>query len=69
MGIMLKETSVDASAKLESCLAHISNWISGHIRNVASDACATSAHVFVASRLDYGNALLGGILSTLMGRL
>ena len=52
----------------KACYYQIRNI--GHIRRyITLDACKTLAHVLIASRLDYGNALLYGLPSTLMTRL
>ncbi|KAK2166100.1 hypothetical protein LSH36_42g09129 [Paralvinella palmiformis] len=45
------------------------NAISKVRRYITLDACKTLAHALVISRLDYGNALLYGLPSTLMTRL
>ena len=60
------ERQVNAISK--ACYYQIRNI--GHIRRyITLDACKTLAHALITSRLDYGNALLYGLPSTLMTRL
>ena len=60
------ERQVNAISK--ACYYQIRNI--GHIRRyITLDACKTLAHVQTTSPLDYGNALLYGLPSTLMTRL
>ena len=60
------ERQVHAIAK--ACYYQIRNI--GHVRRyITLDACKTLAHALITSRLDYGNALLYGLPSTLMTRL
>lgn len=56
------------SATSRSCFHQIRNI--GRIRNfITDDACKTLVNSLVTSRLDYGNALLYGLPSTLVNKL
>jgi len=56
------------TATFKACYYKIRNI--GHIRRyITLDTCKILAHTLITSRLDYGNALLYGIPSTLMTRL
>jgi hypothetical protein len=60
------ERQVNAIPKV--CYCQIRNI--GHIRRyITLDNCETLAHTLITSRIDYGNALLYGLPSTLMTRL
>jgi len=60
------ERQVNAISK--ACYYQIRNI--GHIRRyITLDACKTLAHALITPRLDYANALLYGLPSTLMTRL
>jgi len=60
------ERQVNSISKV--CYYQIRNI--GHIRRyITLDACKTLAHALITSRLDYSNALLYGLPSTLMTRL
>ena len=63
---LIMERQVNAISK--ACYYQIRNI--GQIRRyITLDACKTLAHALITSRLDYGNALLYGLPSTLMTRL
>jgi len=56
------------NAIYKACYYQIRNI--GHIRQyITLDACKTLAHALITSRLNYSNALLYGLPSTLMTRL
>jgi exonuclease III len=66
----------DTSLTMERQVNAISRVCYYQIRNISQirkyitmDACKTLAHALVTSRLDYGNALLYGLPSTLLTRL